>query len=345
MKATFDTVKLIFLMFAMLLLIFFNEIAKEACVNGMELCMKTVIPSLFPFFCISGAVVPLFTKKQNRITKLICRVCGMPMGSEGILISGLLGGYPVGAKTVSDSFRNGTIGQKDAERMLAFCSNCGPAFVFGMVSCLYQRMEPVFALWLIHMASAVTVGSILPGKSNTTLLPTNTKSSNNTIYSAIKGMASVCAWVILFRIMVSFLVEMIPIPAYVYGILEITNGILALNSITSPSLRFLLASVFINFGGICVAMQTASVISKLPVVPYLTGKGIQTSVSTLLSFLFCVIFWREIGVYEIIILIISLLPGVIAFVSIRKKYVVFQEHMMYNRSNTLEMGMKKDAVS
>ena len=67
------------------------------------------------------------------------------------------------------------------------------------------------------------------------------------------------------------------------GAIELVNGCSALGYIGDVGLRFILCSGMLGFGGICVAMQTKSVIGGLPMRPYLRGKLLQASFSVLLA--------------------------------------------------------------
>jgi hypothetical protein len=49
--------------------------------------------------------------------------------------------------------------------------------------------------------------------------------------------------------------------------------------IQQEGLRFLLCSLFLSFGGLCVTMQTISVTEGLSIRGYLQGKAIQTAFS------------------------------------------------------------------
>ena len=47
------------------------------------------------------------------------------------------------------------------------------------------------------------------------------------------------------------------------GILEMTGGVISLSYLAiNPLLKFLLAFVFLNFGGLCIQMQTLSMIEN-----------------------------------------------------------------------------------
>ena len=63
----------------------------------------------------------------------------------------------------------------------------------------------------------------------------------------------------------------------------LSNGCCALYGQNQEEVRFLLASVMLAFGGICVTMQTMSATKGLSLRYYFMGKGLQTIFSFLLS--------------------------------------------------------------
>lgn len=77
-------------------------------------------------------------------------------------IMGLISGYPVGAKIVSD-FRNDKLISKDeGERMLAFTNNSGPLFILSSVGIsLFGDTKTGLLLLSTHILSCITVGIIL----------------------------------------------------------------------------------------------------------------------------------------------------------------------------------------
>ena len=275
----------------MLILILDGRTALEGARTGVELCLKTVIPSLFPFFILSimrtssfrGASVPGF--------QLLGRLFRIPKGAESILLSGFLGGYPVGARCISTAYHTGQLPKESAERMLAFCSNAGPAFLFGMVSAMFPEKWMVWALWGVHISSAVLVSLVIPN-ADVEIANVSAKSKitvSGALQSAIRVMATICAWVVLFRVVIAFLQQWIlwllpgDAQVMVIGLLELSNGCCELASVASVPVRFLICSGILAFGGLCVTMQTVSVTSGLSMRYYYLGKLLQTVFSLILS--------------------------------------------------------------
>jgi len=259
--------------------------------DGISLCLQVVIPSLFPFFILSTLITNSISGSHLRFLSPIGRFCGIPKGSEAFLILGYLGGYPVGAKSVSNAYQEKKISRCDAERMIGFCNNPGPAFIFGMAATLFDSIAVAWILWVINIAASLLTGFLLPYKSTTSCQVIEEKSIRITdaLNKSIHIMASVCGWVVVFRIVIaifkrSFL-YMLPIDLQIaiIGILELSNGCCFLTDILSESQRFVFCSAFLTFGGLCVTMQTASVISDLRLSMYMRSKMLQTLIGTMLA--------------------------------------------------------------
>lgn len=274
-----------------IILILDGKTALMGAQTGMEMCLKTVIPSLYPFFFLSIIMTSCLSGSSASVLHPLAKVCGIPKGAESILISGFLGGYPVGAQAVSSAYTNGYINKQEADRLLMFCNNAGPAFLFGMVSGLFTEKKTAFLLWAIHIASALFICVVFPRSSNCNTVTMTGKniSISAAMYSAIKVMATVCGWVILFRVFIAFLNRwfffLLPstLQVVIIGILELSNGCYALSQISNPELRFIICSGILSLGGLCVTMQTQSVIEGLSIKHYLVGKLFQTCFSLLLS--------------------------------------------------------------
>ena len=275
----------------MLILIFDGKTALQGAQIGIELCLKTVIPSLFPFFLLSILLTKSFVGTTVPLLRPMGTLFGIPEGAESILVSAFLGGYPVGAQSIAEAFRSGQLQKEDAERMLAFCNNAGPAFLFGMVSSLFPRTWMAWALWFIQIISALLVSFLIPSKKTKPahFSPGMSPSVSSALLSAIRVIAMVCGWVVLFRVVVSFLdrwvLWLLPVEVRtaVIGLLELSNGCCELLYIENVKLRFLICSSILAFGGICVTMQTISVTSGLSMRCYFPGKILQTLFSLLFS--------------------------------------------------------------
>lgn len=276
---------------AMLVLILDAKSAVQGGIEGIELCLKVVIPSLFPLFVITMLFCSAVGDSSWKAAEWIAQKFGFPRNGSALLIPAFLGGYPAGAQAVTQAYKDGRLSKRSAKNMLAFCSNAGPAFIFGMAAQHFSTNWAGWLLWLIHILSAAAVGIITKddreiaeqGTINTAIpLPT-------AVQRSIRAMASICGWVVLFRVMLKFAEKWIlfrlpaEISVAVAGVLELSNGCCGLDAVALPGLRFVMAEGMLSFGGICVAMQTASVTEDLGIREYLKGKLLQTAVSMILA--------------------------------------------------------------
>lgn len=272
---------------SMMVLILDSKTAITGAYEGIILCLVTVIPSLFPFLILSGAVTASLSGRKNILLKPLGWLCRIPAGSEALLLTGLIGGYPVGAQCVSEAYRNGHLSKTEADRMLGFCNNAGPAFIFGLTGTLFQSRLIPWLLWLIHIASALAVGAVLPGSDPRKFSEERNITVNRTtsIAQSVRTMGVICGWIVIFRVLIAFcqrwFLWLFPaeIAVLFQGILELSNGCVALTAVREESIRFILCSTMLAFGGVCVWMQTTSVTAGLSTAWYIPGKLLQAGIS------------------------------------------------------------------
>ena len=275
----------------LMVLILDSQLALEGARSGIDLCIRTVIPALFPFFVLSSMLSASLSASIPSSRKEFCKKLGIPAAASSVLIPAVLGGYPVGAKCVGDLYQSRQISKHEAQQMLAFCSNAGPSFLFGMVSGFFPEGKMVWLLWLIHLYSAFLTAVVFADSKEKHNISQSKKESKqqSILLSSAKTMVQVCCWVVLFRILIRFLKERIlwafPVwlQVWVTGFLELTNGCCELMQITDTYQRFILCSGMLAFGGVCVLFQTFSVIGGLTIVSYIKGNLLQTVFSLVIS--------------------------------------------------------------
>lgn len=278
----------------MLILILDAKTALSGAVEGVQLCVQVVIPSLLPLFFLSIFLTDALSSISTGLLTPLGRFCRIPGSTPALLVLGLLGGYPTGAQSVAEAYQAGHLSKEDGKRLLGFCSNAGPAFIFAMGATQFQDPRIPMVLWLIHILSALITGRILPSFNSkiTTLPPKNSSiSPTAAMGKTLRTLGFVCGWVILFRVLLTFMDRWFlwyfseELRTAIHIFLELANGCAELNRITNEGLRMMLFSAGLGFGGICVLMQTVSVTGSLGLGMYLPGKLIQCVFSLLLTWL------------------------------------------------------------
>lgn len=275
----------------LLALILDSRTGFSAAQEGITLCIQTLIPSMFPFFILSMILTSAMAGQPIPLLRPLSKLCRIPEGAESLLAIGFLGGYPVGAQNVLSSYHQGVISKEDVLRMAVFCNNAGPAFLFGYLGTLFDAPVYLWLLWLIHIVSALLVGWILPGGSNESISTVDSEllSMPHALNQAIRVMAQVCGWVILFRVFMGFLDRWLfwafpdSVRILLTGFLELSNGCVFLSQLPSQGLRFIFASTLLGFGGICVNLQTRSISGSIHLSMYLPGKAFQGCISFLMT--------------------------------------------------------------
>ena len=280
------------------MLIFDGKTALAGAAEGVTLCLNTLIPSLFPFFLMSILLTSTLAGQAVVPLRPIAAACGIPKKAEFLLAIGLLGGYPVGAKNVALLYSSGQLTPSQAARMIVFCNNAGPAFIFGILGSMFSDPRIPWLLWAVHIASALLVGMLLPGNAPTGAVEACRQKVRVTdaLEQAVKVMALVCGWVVLMRMVLAFLdrwlLWILPLPVQVAtaGILELSNGCIRLSQLGIEGLRFIIAAGLLSLGGVCVTLQTASVADRIPMRLYFPGKILQCSISVLMSCVLQIVF-------------------------------------------------------
>ena len=320
----------IFYALAFVLMILDSKTAIHAAADGVRLCLEAVIPSLLPFMALSTMLTGLLAHQTFRILKPLCRLFHVPEHCQGILLLSFLGGYPTGAQAITQAAKDGTISQETARRMLAFGSNAGPSFLFGMGAALFPKQWMCWALWAIHIFSSMLVSqcfrtdNIELGRSE----PPKPLQFTQAMARSVSIMGLICGWVICFRVVLAFLDRWLLwrfpnwVRCLICGMLELSNGSLALTQLDSMALRFILFSFLLGFGGICVAMQTYAVTEGIDATLYLPGKLLHGIFSAVLA---SALFSREMLLTSLILITILFLTS--------KKGIAFGPSMMYNKAN------------
>ena len=207
-------------------LVIFSKSNLSAAKSGLLLWVNNVVPSLFPFFIATELlsytnVIQKLGKKLNGIMRPIFNVPGI--GSYA-LIMGIISGYPIGAKIVSNFKEEGLCTKEEAERMIAFTNNSGPLFIIATVGIsLFGNTLIGILLLVTHILSSISVGIIFRFWKNNKTSQFNDKFSYNSktnkqvcfsnlgeilsksILSAINTIFIIGGFVVLFSVVLSIL--------------------------------------------------------------------------------------------------------------------------------------------
>ena len=231
------------------------------------------------------------------------------------LFMGIISGYPVGAKIVTDLRNNNLCTKEEGERLLTFTNNSGPLFIIGSVGIsLFNDSSIGFLLLFTHLLSCISVAFIFRfWKSSTRNVSSTYNVSDNvvtfsnlgeviskSILSAIKSIFLIGGFVVLFNVIISLFNNLmifnilanifLPIFNFIHvdtrfiipilsGFIELTSGINSISLIHTPKLGIsvIITAFLLGFAGISIFLQVWSISSKsdLSIKPYFLGKLLQ----------------------------------------------------------------------
>lgn len=318
------------LIFTSLSLIIFPSEAVGAAKNGVEMCLYIVIPSLFPFFVIATLSANLgFSERLGKFTGPIMQPLFRLNGNCAVpLILGLIGGYPVGTKATVELYKNGHCTKNEAERLLGFCNNSGPAFIFGIVGAyVFKSVMIGTVIYVIHILTSLIIGVLFrftapagkKRKSDSVIISGKRKSITSafiySVTSSFSAMLNISAFVIFFAVMINILTTsgLLPIisqklsgilfngnsmavKSVLSGMIEMTSGICSLSpAYSSPALIAALASFLLGWAGLSIHCQILSILGDTDLsVKYLfAGKAAHGVLSAIFTYFVCSFFTEK----------------------------------------------------
>lgn len=301
---------IIFILLCLIVLFRYPDESKSGVIKGIEICLYTIIPSLFPFMALSTYIVKSnilspFYKLLSGTSKVIFR---QPPCAISVIILSMIGGFPIGIKMANDLYAQGQITKEQAQRLCLFCMNGGPAFVITTVGLsMLGSMKAGVIIYASLCISSFISGIIssfvadkidlLQNKKCDISLPLSSLSA--AISDSMQSIITICAWVILFSSATSCIKSVgLGENAYlvICSLLEVTNGCILLSGKASISV---IAGI-IGFGGLCVHFQVLSFLKNTGIKYgyFLVSRMLNGILSALFTHLFLLFIPVETDVFS-----------------------------------------------
>lgn len=317
--------------------------------KGLEICFLTIVPSLFPLMVVSDALCEFgffdfLGKYQGNISK---KLFGLSKCTFTAVLSGLILGFPVGARALISLYDNKKISKSEFKQALgysgipsfAFLSNAVGASIFGSAK---------FGIYLYFcaIASALITGIIFKKNvyKDTRECERNSyrrKPISKIITSAISSSASstviLCAYVVFFSAVVGCLSESAYInetkKAIISSFLELSTGTLNSGNVGGV-LGAVICGACVGWSGLSVHFQTMSLcedrITDYKI--YILEKAMQSVFCGILSLFYALVFGIKntsqadvstfLMVYKIEYSALMIVIFIFAFIYITKKSVL-----------------------
>lgn len=248
------------------------ELCKKSILHGIFLCCDTLIPSMFPFMFLSSFIVKigLLNKKIKPLDKISYALFDLPFLSFIVFILSIIGGYPIGGKTIKSLYEEGSITENQAKRLILFCINPGPSFVINTIGITFFSRQKIgiiiyisviFSNIIIAFLSRIITNKERLEESQTAKRISLSEAFVKSGAEASSAMIGVCGWVLLFSCFIGILSAGIKNQAilnFLYGFLEVTTGC---EKLVSTSNIPLIAGI-ISWAGLSVHFQIMDCIEK-----------------------------------------------------------------------------------
>ncbi len=293
------TLPVVFLLIPIIMLLIYPGQCIDAAKDALNLWFYVVVPSLLPFFILSTLLVARISTLRETPGKRLTRlVFGLPPVSLYALFTGMVSGYPAGARITGEMVRLGALSPQDAARTLPYTLCASPTFLVGTVSVALLNAPGLALLMAVaHFGGAVLCGEFfrvwyglfvprLDARRGSAPPPTRDTGLVQAVEGAMKSMLFVGGTMVLFSIFIRQL-QLTGLLGWLTGVLgpllsvlglepglgaslasgviEMANGCGEAAGTVAPVLdQGAVTLAIVTFGGLSVAAQSAGMLRGTP---------------------------------------------------------------------------------
>lgn len=305
-----------------IILIRHGDRAAAGAALGIQLCLQTVIPSLFCFMVLTGFLVKSgFYRLISVPLAPVCRhLLHLPEELGSVVVLSWVGGFPMGAKSLANLLEQGEIESDTAQRMLLYCCCAGPSFIITAVGERMFGSRAAGALLygiqlLVSLCFALILGRMqarkhpvpqlaVPGTSHPLCVSAPCAPIGAafvcSVNQSVLAMAQMCGFIVFFQAISALLQSILPegaIRCLVMGALEVTNGC---KLAAELPMGLVYASCFLSFSGISVLAQLAGILhhTSLRLAPFVLFRLLHAFCSGALTFCYLRLFPQAASVFS-----------------------------------------------
>ena len=296
----------ILIFFIIIFLILKNSIEIiESIKFSFNICVNNLFPCLIPFMIISNILINYnFVQDISDIlSNITTKIFKVNKNCAFALIMSMISGTPSNSKYLKDLFNNGLINEYDISKCLCFCHFTNPIFILGTIGYSFLGNKKIGLIILISHYLGNFISGILNRNKKYKIINLEHKSNlnkkvfinvlNESIKSTIDTLLLIMGIITSCLIITGLINSIFKINndyKFIFGILEITQGLkyLSLSNI-SITLKIVISTFFITFGGFCIHLQIFSILdnNKIRYLPYFINRiftGILSSFISLILF-------------------------------------------------------------
>lgn len=260
-------------------------------------CLEVVVPSLFAFTVLAIYLQKsgLYRTVLKPLTFPLSKLLRMDEELCAVFLLANIGGYPIGARLLSELVRQNRLSKENAARALCFCFGSGPGFMLGIVGMrVFGSAGAGLALFGICFGVSLLIAGFVRMRGEIPLekaengLRLGAETFITSVTDGARTMFTVCAMIVGFSVIAAILklVGVYTLFAEVFGSSEILPALLEitrLGDMTATSSALPTCAALLAFGGACVIMQVAALARGIPLKGFLISRGAAAVLSALLA--------------------------------------------------------------
>ncbi len=272
-----DIFLLYFLLTLELLILINSSLIIKSVKDSSFMFIIKIFPSLFPTMVIGNLliknnielIIPKFIKK------IFNKLFNFNDIETSIFIISIFTGTPSNAIYINEYLEKNLITKKEAEALLCTTHFINPLFVVAGVGIgVFNDVKIGFLLlvlaWISNLFKAFLNRNNFKEKRKMNITHSNKNfitTLSESIKTSINALLMIFGIVIMFNLLVALISNIFNLNlctnVIINGLLEMTGGIMKLSSLDiNIYIKIVLAYIFLNFGGLCIQMQTFSMFNN-----------------------------------------------------------------------------------
>ena len=267
--------------------------------SSVQISLKIWWNTLIPGMLVPMIMIRFIHARQgfaHLCSKIFNRCFAMSNNAFAYVICAMLLGFPSGSLFIDEAYGQDLLNKQGAKRILLCCCFPTPGFVILSLGALYQDPSIGWRLYLIQILSGCillwfTRSIHVNAYSQPSKLPPFFESLTKAIRTSVQAMTMIGIYLILFLSFLSVLETILPdqllLPLQLTS--EFSSAVLlAAQFPCSSTIKLILTSALLSFGGLCVHVQIFSSLRNLSLSypHFLFFRILQAIVSMILSYFF-----------------------------------------------------------
>ena len=272
-----DIILIYFLLTIEVLILLNSKTVMQSVIKSCNMFVLKILSGILPSMIVGTLLVKLGVHKiiPRFIKKIFNKLFNFNDAMTSIFITSLICGSPSSAAFINEYLNNNKISEKNALNLLCCTHFINPLFVIGTVGIgIFNSARIGISLFILLTLSNLIKAFILRknfiGKKNIYNINDHYNFINEfkkTLSTCSLQLLVIFAIVVLFNVLVSLIGNIfdlsIMFETIINMFLEMTGGITKLSTIDiNLKMKFILSYYTLSFGGLCIWMQTISMITN-----------------------------------------------------------------------------------